>query len=164
MGHIHSNEQFDFTVSGYLVHDGKTLLIKHKKLPMWTPPSGHIELNETPIEALYKEIYEEAGIDASHLTLIEPHLETKSLERGPRSTYLPLPFDTEWHYVGEDGHRHIDFAYMLVSDTAEVKPAEGESQTFAWYTADELATLDIAPASILRLGAYAINYIQEYQS
>ena len=45
MAHIHTESgQFDYTVSGYLVHNNKTLLIKHKYLPIWTSPAGHIEV------------------------------------------------------------------------------------------------------------------------
>ena len=56
MGHIHSDSEYDYTASGLIVHDSKVLLLLHHKMQLWLPPAGHIELNEHPIEALYREM------------------------------------------------------------------------------------------------------------
>ena len=42
MPHIH--EQIDFTVAIFVVHQGKVLVIHHRKLDRWLPLGGHIEL------------------------------------------------------------------------------------------------------------------------
>lgn len=160
MPHIHTAKgQFDFTVSGYLVCQNKTLLIKHKYLPLWTPPAGHIELDQTPVDALYAEIKEEAGIDASHLQLIETHTEANEFERG-EATRLPVPFDLEYHTIS-DTHRHINLAYILKSDTNNVEPGSGESNTFKWFSADELRKFDETNASIISSALYALEYVKE---
>ena len=49
MAHIH--EKIDFTASVYIVRDNRVLLHMHKKLNMWLPPGGHIELDEDPNQA-----------------------------------------------------------------------------------------------------------------
>lgn len=160
MPHIHTGEgQFDFTVSGYLVYNNTTLLIKHKYLPIWTPPAGHIELDQTPIDALYAEISEEAGIDRSHLKLIETTPYPTSRKRGA-ATELALPLDMEYHDI-QDGHRHINMAYILTSDTNNVEPGPGESNTFKWFTADELKNFDETNASIISSALYALHYVQK---
>ncbi|HEU0266772.1 MAG TPA: NUDIX domain-containing protein [Candidatus Saccharimonadaceae bacterium] len=160
MPHIHTADgQFDFTVSGYLVYKNKTLLIRHKYLPIWTPPAGHIELDQTPVDALYAEIKEEAGIDRNHLTLIETHQETNRFARG-EATRLPVPFDVEYHQI-TDKHRHINLAYILTSDTNNVEPGPGESNTFKWFSADELRNFDETNASIISSALYALEYIAE---
>ena len=41
----------------------KILLVKHKKMNRWVQPGGHIENNETPEEALRREIREELSAD-----------------------------------------------------------------------------------------------------
>lgn len=161
MPHIHTEKgRFDFTVSGYLVHDQKTLLIKHKYLPIWTPPAGHIELDQTPLDALYAEISEEAGIKKSDLTLIETTPYPANRKRGVANE-LPLPFDMEFHAITDD-HRHINLAYILTSTTNGVDPGPGESNTFKWFSDDELVKFTETNASIISSARYALHYVQEH--
>ncbi len=162
MPHIHTGDgQFDFTVSGYLVFKDKTLLIKHKYLPIWTPPAGHIELNQTPIDALFMEIWEESGISKEHLTLIETTTDTKNFARG-KATRLPLPFDLEYHTI-LDGHQHINLAYILKTDTDQVNPGSGESKDYKWFTTEELDTFTETNESILSSARYALEYVAHLQ-
>jgi ADP-ribose pyrophosphatase YjhB (NUDIX family) len=159
MPHLHTHPgQYDYTVSGYLVHGNKTLLIKHKYLPIWTAPSGHIELNETPIEALFKEIEEEAGVHRVNLELIETSTATKTMARGEDNTYLPVPFDLEYHAI-DSTHSHINMAYILKSSTNHVEPKVGESNTFKWFTIEELAKFGETRPAIINQAIYAINYV-----
>jgi hypothetical protein len=53
MPHIH--EKIDFTVAIFVVHDGKVLIIHHRKLDKWLPLGGHIELDEEPEQAALRE-------------------------------------------------------------------------------------------------------------
>lgn len=164
MPHIHTNNgEFDLTVSGYLVHDDKTLLIKHKKLPIWTPPSGHVELNQSPIEALYMEIREEAGIHSSDLELIETHHRPENFTPSKDAVSMPLPFDLEHHPVS-DTHRHINLSYALKSHTNNVEPGPGESNTFKWFTVDELRAFGDTNSSIISSAIYAIERVREAKS
>lgn len=160
MPHIHTGDgQYDFTVAGFLVHNNKTLLIKHKYLPIWTPPAGHIELHQTPIEAIFMEIKEEAGIDASHLKLIETQPYREDMKKGEAAA-LPLPFDLEHHAI-TDTHRHINMAYIIKSDTDNVEPEAGESNTFKWFTADELRDFAETNDSIRSSALYALEYVRK---
>ena len=53
-----------FTATGFVVHQDKLLLHWHQKVKAWLPPGGHIEPNEDPVQAVLREIEEEAGIKA----------------------------------------------------------------------------------------------------
>lgn len=44
MPHIH--ELYDFTITVFIVHDGRVLLVNHPKYDKWIPMGGHIELDE----------------------------------------------------------------------------------------------------------------------
>lgn len=158
MPHIH--EFYDFTVSGVLVHDNKTLLIKHKKLPMWAPPSGHIELDQTPVEALYAEILEEAGISRSHLTIISsgpPELPPGL--QNDNSNRLPVPFELNVHNITET-HKHIDMGYLMLCDTDAVTPGPGESQEWKWFSSEELENFAEIPENIRARHMYALGLSQ----
>lgn len=164
MPHIHVEDgQYDFTVSGYIVNKDRTLLIRHKKLPIWGPPSGHIELHQNPIDALYMEIREEAGIQKEDLFLVETHTESKGFKRrtssGKASTYIPIPFDIDEHAYGELPHNHVDFGYILTSTTDAVKPEEGESQEYRWFTDDDLVNFTETTPTIIDRCRYAISYV-----
>ena len=160
MPHIHTRDgEFDFTVAGFIVHDNTTLLIKHKYLPLWTPPAGHIELNQTPLDALYAEIREESGISQEHLTLIETE-HRNITDRPEENVALPLPFDFEIHPI-QDGHRHINMSYVLASDTNNVEPGPGESNTFKWFTIDELRAFSQTNSNIIASAIFAIQRVAE---
>ena len=53
-----------FTATGFVVHEGATLLHWHAKVKMWLPPGGHIEANEDPVQAVLREVEEETGVKA----------------------------------------------------------------------------------------------------
>lgn len=169
MPHIHAEDgQYDYTASGYIVNQDRILLIRHKKLPIWTPPSGHIELHQTPIDGLYMEIEEEAGITKDHLTLIETHTETAGFRRqtsaGLEGKRVPMPFDLDEHQFGTEPHMHVDFGYILTSDTDIVQPGEGESQEYKWFTDEELANFNNSIATIIDRARFALAYVKEHIS
>jgi 8-oxo-dGTP pyrophosphatase MutT (NUDIX family) len=157
MGHIHSDSEYDFTVTGNIVYRDTFLLIKHKFLPFWLPPGGHIELSETPIEALYKEIFEESGINQRDLTLIE----TTSSPSGNADGSIPLPYDINIHPIGDTGHQHIDLGYLLVSSTDQVNPGEDESQEWKWFTKSEIVSSDLVTPNVKKRAVFALEYVGE---
>lgn len=58
------NYQYVVILSCY---NGKILLSRHKDRSTWETQGGHIEPNETPIEAAKRELYEESGADIFHI-------------------------------------------------------------------------------------------------
>lgn len=146
MGHIHKDNQYDYTVSAVIVHKDKVLLLFHHKLHLWLPPAGHIELNETPVEALYREILEETGLSTEHLTLINTFSENMAIDHDPeQNVILPIPFNINTHQVTEAGHRHIDLSYILTSDTDKVRKEKDGAEKLEWFTLDEIASLSPMP-------------------
>ena len=101
MPHIH--EKIDFTVAIFVVHDGKILLIHHRKLDKWLPLGGHIELDEDPEQAALREAKEESGLDVELLGERPP-----TTSPGTRALIAPRFLDI--HRIN-DTHEHIGMIY-----------------------------------------------------
>ena len=54
---------FKFRVSGVIVRDGKVLLVEMDNAGFFCLPGGHVELGETPFQAVVREVKEETGLD-----------------------------------------------------------------------------------------------------
>ena len=101
MAHIH--EKIDFTVAIFVVHDGKVLLIHHRKLDKWLPLGGHIERDEDPEQAALREAKEESGLDVELLGERPP-----TTSPGTRALIAPRFLDI--HRIN-DTHEHIGMIY-----------------------------------------------------
>ncbi|OGY27822.1 MAG: hypothetical protein A3F33_02420 [Candidatus Woykebacteria bacterium RIFCSPHIGHO2_12_FULL_43_10] len=133
MPHIH--EAIDFIVSAYIVHGGKVLLINHRKLERWLPVGGHIELDENPEQALFREVEEETGLTRSHLKV----LSQKPTVVSPGTTFLYTPNFLDIHDFSPS-HRHIGLVYFLRSNTDKVILAEKEHSDIKWLGEKDIDT------------------------
>ena len=136
MAHIH--EKIDFTVAIFVVHDGKILLIHHRKLDKWLPLGGHIELDEDPEQAALREAKEESGLDVELLGERPP-----TTSPGTRALIAPRFLDI--HRI-TDSHEHIGMIYWA-------RPKQGtpnqkleslaveEHHDIRWCSSEELDTL-----------------------
>ena len=132
MPHIH--EKIDFTVAIFIVHEGKILLIHHRKLNKWLPIGGHIELDEDPEIAALREAREEAGFD---VVLVGDRPPTT--EPGTRALIAPRFLDI--HRIS-DTHEHIGMIYWArPKASSDAKCAEEEHHAIRWCTKADLDTL-----------------------
>ena len=129
MPHIH--KEIDFAVGVFIVHRNKVLLVFHKALQLWLPVGGHIELNETPEQALFREAKEESGLD---IELIGEKPEAQA--EGRKFLYAPRYMD--FHPI-KDGHFHVGLVYFARADTDTVQLAEQAHDEIRWFTREELA-------------------------
>jgi 8-oxo-dGTP pyrophosphatase MutT (NUDIX family) len=114
MAHIH--EKIDFTVAIFVVHDGKVLLIHHRKLDKWLPLGGHIELDEDPEQAALREAKEESGLDVELLGERPP-------TTGPGTRALIAPRFLDIHRINET-HEHIGMIYWARPTAGSVRCAD----------------------------------------
>ena len=97
-----------FTATGFVVHEGHVLLHWHPKVAAWLPPGGHVEPNEDPVQAVTREVREEAGVEAE---VIGP-APALPLDY-PRQVQPPFTIMVEDIHDPVDGfHYHIDMIYF----------------------------------------------------
>lgn len=105
------------TASGLVIKNDKVLLIRHPFIGKYFQPGGHIDENETPLEAAIREVYEETGWKCS-----------------PYRAHQQI-LDIDIHLIPENkkkleaAHWHIDLCYQL--NPIEQTPAS-ESLSAKW--------------------------------
>jgi 8-oxo-dGTP pyrophosphatase MutT (NUDIX family) len=121
------------TVSGFVVHQGRTALHWHRKVGLWLPAGGHIEANEDPVQAVLREVEEEFAVQAEVLSL------------GPRVAYAGGPTQIEPPYTiltfpfPDPPHEHIDLVYFLRVLSGYPGTSYDAENPIHWFTAEELA-------------------------
>lgn len=140
MPHIHTDDgQHDLTVTAYIVRtdtpEPKALFHMHRKLHALLPVGGHVELDETPWQAIAHEIKEESGYVFTDLKILQPSVRLHTIRNVNQHPY-PLSINT--HAVPEN-HYHTDLQYGFV---AQGEPTtlveEGESVDLRWLTQKEM--------------------------
>ncbi|CAN5506815.1 hypothetical protein BH09CHL1_BH09CHL1_33480 [soil metagenome] len=121
----------DFTVAVLVVHNGRILLHRHKKLNRWLPPGGHVEPNELPDDTALREVLEETGVSA---TLVGIPAIDINLPGQPRQLCPPLGIQLTPISLGHD---HIDIIYLATGAPAE------PIVDVVWFLPEELDALGL---------------------
>ncbi|HLC50406.1 MAG TPA: NUDIX domain-containing protein [Candidatus Nanoarchaeia archaeon] len=120
----------DLVVAGYIYHNDKVLLVHHKKLDLWLPVGGHIDANETPDDALHREVKEETGMDIEILNQNSIPVDS------PVKKNLAIPFNVNVHSAGD--HDHCCFFYVCRALNPEKMQINHELNSFQWLSKEEL--------------------------
>ena len=123
--------KIDLVVAGYILHNNKVLLVHHKKLGLWLPIGGHINENETPDQALIREVKEEVGINIEILN------ENSIPLKGNIKKNLAIPYYVNVHSVGD--HDHCCLFYICkVINQEKLVINKSELKGFNWFNKDDL--------------------------
>lgn len=57
------NSKFVIRCRAVIIHDGKLLVVRHVGKEFYALPGGHLELGETPLACVRREVIEELGIE-----------------------------------------------------------------------------------------------------
>ena len=131
MAHIH--EKIDFTVAIFVVHEGRVLVIHHRKLEKWLPLGGHIERDEDPEMAAIREAREESGLDVELIGERPP-------TTGPGTRALIAPRFLDIHRISAT-HEHIGMIYWARPRTGTLTLATEEHHDIRWCTPADLEQL-----------------------
>jgi 8-oxo-dGTP pyrophosphatase MutT (NUDIX family) len=143
--HLRAQPEGHLTGSGFVLSADRlrVLLLHHGKLNRWLQPGGHGEGETDPREIALREIEEETGIAAHHLT---PFPDERLL-------------DVDVHQIparpGEPAHPHLDLRYGFVADVGVQARVSAESRALRWFPLESLPP-DTDPAlrrAVAKLGA-----------
>lgn len=131
----HINELYDYTIAVFIVHDGRVLLVQHPRYNKWLPIGGHIELDEDPEQALYREIIEETGLQVSILS-------SKPAVTSPETKFIIQPNYVDVHEANMP-HKHICFIYFgkAANDQAVLSD---EHLAMRWVALEDLGSDEYA--------------------
>lgn len=152
------NLRKDFVVAGYVVKNGKVLLVDHKKLGKWLPVGGHIRPKETPDQAMIREAKEEAGLDVEIISEKYPD-DDPDVEMLSRPDHVQLERIVE---RADEEHQHIDFVYIC-----KVRGEENEhkgSEEWKWFSKEELETDSKVPNNVKFFAKKAIDRAESFVS
>ena len=139
-----------FCGTAFIVHNKKILLVNHKKLGMWLPIGGHMKKNETPDQAVKREVKEEAGLDIEIISENYPKFKNERVEM------LSRPFTIALQDIDSE-HQHIDIQFVC-RPIGNLKP--NGTEECKWFTSDEIEELENCPDETKYFGKEAINIVK----
>lgn len=143
----------DWAATTFVVQEGRTLLLLHRKLGMWLPPGGHIDPHELPDVAALREVEEETGLQVALL-------DAGALLGTVRRLAQPLCILLE---AIEPGHEHIDLIYVARVVGGELRYAPNEAHAARWYDGPALSGSEVAQ-DVAELGRQAIALVGRWEA
>jgi 8-oxo-dGTP pyrophosphatase MutT (NUDIX family) len=134
-----------YTATAFVVRGDATLLHWHRRLEQWMPPGGHIEENETPVEAALREVREETGLVCE----IVPTTPIHSFAY-PEQVAAPYTILLEDIPGPGEPHKHIDLIYF-VTPVEDANHVQVDDPTLRWVSLSELtagAPLDVVGCGV----------------
>jgi 8-oxo-dGTP diphosphatase len=132
MPHIH--DKYDFTVGIFIIYENKILMVNHPRYGLWLAPGGHIELDEDPDQALFREIEEETGYKPDEVEVLSTKPDIQSGERYFKSLFTPNYMDV---HEANAPHRHIALVYFLKAKHGENRMSDEHTEA-KWFSLGEL--------------------------
>jgi len=121
------------TAGCFIVSGGQLLLHHHRRLDRWLQMGGHVDGDESALDAALREAREESGL--GDLALVVDEI-----------------FDVDVHFIpagkGEPDHRHFDVRYLARTTSPDsIAFDPNESNDLAWVPLDRAAGLTNEEAS-----------------
>jgi 8-oxo-dGTP diphosphatase len=130
---------FVLICSGYLVEQGRVLLVHHNRFDKWVPPGGHIEPGETFAGTVVREFKEETGLLVEALSA-QPVIHPADANATPE----PVPFYVDLEREGFAVPAIVQFFYVRRLAQAVGQPVHAqleEVRAARWFAREDLTRL-----------------------
>ena len=149
-----------FTVTGIVFNSSKqVLLIYHKNLQVWLPPSGHIEENELPDDAVLRIIYKESEIKAEILLNKQEFSLSDNYSRGLNRPFTVLLENIE----GDWSHNHIDMVYICKAENDDLNLQKSGTGDIGWFSLEQINELNLYKNVKITIKK-AVEYLFKYEN
>jgi putative (di)nucleoside polyphosphate hydrolase len=115
---------------------GFVLVLERSTVPgAWQMPQGGIEANETPEDAVFREVKEETQLTKDHLQLVEQY---------PEPLVYELPSESQSEKTGMGQVQYWFLLRFRGNEQAIAFPAGGEFKAWAWLPPSQILSNAVA--------------------
>lgn len=130
-----------FAVSAYIENKGAILMVNHVKQQAWVPPGGKIDPDESPFDAVKREVREETGL----IYDVDLYPAQFSCLQG---NLWRMPGFLAYHeYDALPKGKHLCFSFLLHAEARSIRPCN-EFTEHRWVSSEEARTLFPIPANV----------------
>ena len=142
-----------FVTTVYLVNDSLEVLLSwNKNMQTWIPVGGHLEVGDTPEEAIVREVKEETGFDFEFIP-------SETFENNGNVKVLSLhriQIDNVPHH-----NKHINFVFIGKLKNYDKKVTEtDEQEKLKWFSEEDLKNDPIMFESVRKVALEAIEKVR----
>lgn len=138
-GQTNRDTGFVYICSGYLVENGKVLLVHHNRFDKWVPPGGHIEPGESFAGTAAREFKEETGL------LVEAISSQPAIHPADdNATPEPVPFYADIEREGFATPALVQFFYVRRQAGTREQAVEAQLEEVhgaAWFGLEDIGGL-----------------------
>jgi len=140
---LHNNElEKHFTASALIIdEDNRVLLLHHKKLGVWLYPGGHVEKNETPDQAVLREVKEETGLEVEIIGERDQSLADIDVD----VSVLYKPYVVLCELIGDHYHNDIVYLCRISGNNRDIKYNKDESSDINFFDLEGLNDIELFP-------------------
>ena len=134
-------------IYGIVINNNNILLVKKQRGPYigkWDLPGGGIEMGETSIEALNRELLEECGYKAVETKLVNV-LNNRVIYVNSENQREELTLLSIIYFVTLEQYNHTD-KQKIIRDTEDVSDSK-------WFSLNEMSQVLLTPNAIYAIGS-----------
>jgi 8-oxo-dGTP pyrophosphatase MutT (NUDIX family) len=123
--------RFPVSVKGVLIRSGKVILVRNDR-DEWELPGGKLELSETPLDCVAREIMEELGLEVAPQRIVD-----------------------SWTYTIAPGVHVLVITYGCTESTPREAVLSDENKELGWFDIDQIDRLRLPDGYKTSIRAWA---------